>query len=450
MKNKFVLAISAISLIFAGNAKSAEKEAEQNWAQWRGPQANGTSATANPPTTWSETSNIKWKVKIPGIGSSTPIIWNNFVFVQTAVPSANKSANSHQSRAILAGQRGGGRGGMSVAPTGSFKFILMCLDRKTGKTLWQKTVREEVPHEGHHPDHGFASHSPITDGKHVISYFGSHGLYCFDMKGNLKWKKDLGKMQTRNAFGEGNSPALLGDTVVVKWDHEGTDDFIVAFDKNNGQQKWRQPRDESTSWSSPLIVQYGGKNQVVASATNKIRSYDLVTGKQIWECAGMTSNTIPTPVTGNNMLYAISGFRGNALLAIKLGKQGDLTGTDAIAWTHNRSTPYVPSPLLYGDNLYFFANNNGILSCFDAKSGKPILNAERIEGLPGVYASPVGAGGKVYLIGRNGTVVVIKRSAKLEILATNKLDERFDASPALAGKELFLRGQEYLYCIAQK
>jgi outer membrane protein assembly factor BamB len=289
----------------------------------------------------------------------------------------------------------------------------------------------------------------VTDGKHVYAYFGSRGQHCYDLEGNLKWQKDLGRMQTKLDFGEGSSPALFDNTLVINWDHEG-DDFIVALDKQTGQELWRQPRDEETSWGTPFVVRHGGQTQVVTAATRKIRSYDLASGKLLWECAGLTTNSIPSPVAVDGIVYLTSGFRGNALLAIRLGRTGDLTGTDAIVWRHNKSTPYVPSPLLYDDKLYFFAGNNGVLSCFDAKSGRALIDAQRVEGLQNVYASPVGAGGRVYLVGRNGVTVVIKHSDKLEVLATNRLDEKFDASPAVAGKELFLRGQEYLYCIAAK
>jgi outer membrane protein assembly factor BamB len=306
-----------------------------------------------------------------------------------------------------------------------------------------------LPHEGHHRDHGFASHSPVTDGQRVYAWFGSRGLHCYDLDGQLKWSKDFGRMQTKNSFGEGSSPALHGNVIVVTWDHED-EDFITALDKETGKELWRQARDEETSWATPLIVPHDGKAQVVTSATRKIRSYDLATGKLLWECAGMTANVIPTPVAADGLVYPISGFRGNALLAIRLGRAGDLTDSDAIAWRHNRSTPYVPSPLLYGDRLYFFASNNSILSCFDAKSGKAVLDAQRLEGPSGFYASPLGAGGRVYLTGRNGVSVVIKHADTLEVLATNRLDDRFDASPAAAGPELFLRGHENLYCLAEK
>jgi outer membrane protein assembly factor BamB len=282
----------------------------------------------------------------------------------------------------------------------------------------------------------------------VFAYFGSRGLHAFDMNGNAKWSKDLGRMQTKMSFGEGSSPVLYKDKIVVNWDHEGAD-FIAAFDKRTGQELWRTERDEDTTWATPLVMEHEGKAQVITGATRKIRSYDLETGKQIWECSGLTPNAIPTPVPGNGVVYLTSGFRGSALYAIKLGKSGDLTDTDAILWKLQKGTPYVPSPLLYDNRLYFFSGNNAILSCFKAENGKPVFEAERLEGLQGVYASPVAAAGKVYLVGRNGTTLVLKSGDKIEVLATNQLDEKFDASPALAGKELFLRGHEYLYCLSE-
>jgi outer membrane protein assembly factor BamB len=429
--------------------------------RWRGPEANGTAPGAKPPLTWSETENVKWKVKIPGFGTSTPIILGDKVFVLTAIATGKKQ----EPAAVAApapepppaadapggpGARRRGGGGMrSETPSEVYQFAVVCLDRTTGKTKWQKVVREQVPHEGHHKDHGFASSSPVTDGEHLYVSFGSRGIYCLDLEGNVKWEKDLGDMATRNSFGEGASPALHGNVLVIPWDHEG-DDFVVGLDKKTGKELWRQQRTEPTTWSTPLVVEHEGKPQVILSATERVRSYDLETGKQLWECAGMTTNVIPTPVTGFGMVYAISGFRGAALLAIELGRTGDLTGTDAIKWQHAKGTPYVPSPLLSGDRLYFYSGNNGTLSCFDAKAGKPHFELERINDLlGGVYASPVAADGKVFLLGRDGKAVVIEDSNRLETLATNKLDDRFDASPAIVGNYIFLRGHEYLYCIGK-
>jgi len=449
---------SFVALSLGLGSVTAADIASRNWPQWRGPAFNGTAPHGTAPTTWSETEHVKWKFKIPGEGSATPIVWEDQVFILTAIETAKPDAAPKADAPPAAEpppaggrpRRGpGGGGGRSEKPTSPVQFVILSLDRKTGKPLWQKTAREQIPHEGHHRDHGFASGSPVTDGEHVFAYFGSFGLFCYDMKGNLQWEKDLGDMQTRNSFGEGTSPALHGDTLVVNWDHEG-EDFIVALDKKTGTERWRQKRDEATTWSTPLIVEHGGKAQVVVCATNKIRSYDLATGAPIWECAGMTANVVPTPVSEAGRLYAISGFRGAALLAIQLGRTGDLTGTDAITWQHGKGTPYVPSPLLAGGRLYFYSGNNGVLSCLDAATGKPLFEAERLNDLMGgVYASPVSTDGRIYLVGRDGKTVVIKQSDKIEVLATNKLDDRFDASPAIVGKDLFLRGHQFLYCIGE-
>lgn len=471
MSRAWSLSLS-VGLTAALSLSAAEQSSKSSgdWPRWRGPLANGVAPGANPPTTWSETEKVKWKMKIPGFGTSTPIVWKDQVFVVTAIPTGKKvepapaPVPSPEESAGPAGapgggpggeqggrrRRGGGGGGMrSEKPTEAYQFAVISVDRATGKILWQKTAREEVPHEGHHRDHGFASSSPVTDGEHLYVSFGSRGIYCYDLKGNLKWQKDLGDMQTRNGFGEGASPALHGDTLVINWDHEG-DDFVVALDKRTGEERWRQKRDENTTWSTPLIFEHDGKTQVVVSATNRVRSYDLKNGEQLWECGGMTANAIPTPVTDFGHLYAISGFRGAALLAIKLGRGGDLTDTDAITWKLSKGTPYVPSPLLSGERLYFYSGNNGVISAFNAKSGQPLFESERIADLlGGVYASPVSANGHVYLVGRDGKTVVIKDSDKLEPVATNKLDDKFDASAAIVGKEIFLRGHQFLYCIGE-
>ena len=454
-----LLAAAIVMLAAAISARAAG--AVDNWPQWRGPLGTGAAPNANPPLKWSEQAGVKWKVKLPGAGSSTPIIWEQDVFIQTAIPTGKKVASIPAAIAapVPAAQvqpeqgarpprRGGPGGGRGEKPTEEHQFALLALDRATGNIKWQKVARSEVPHEGHHADHGFSSASPVTDGQNVFAYFGSRGLHSFDMKGNLKWSKDFGRMTTKNTFGEGSSPALHGNIVVVTWDHEG-EDFIAALDKNSGQELWRQPREEDTAWSTPLIVEHGGKAQVVTCATRKIRSYDLQTGKLIWECGGMTANTIPTPVADSEFVYVTSGFRGNALLAIRLGKSGDLTGTEAIAWQHHKSTPYVPSPLLYQGKLFFFAGNNGMLSAFEAKTGKAFFEAERLEAFKGVYASPVAANDRIYLFSRNGTALVLNAADKLEVLATNKLEENFESSPALAGHQIFLRGRQHLYCLAE-
>lgn len=414
--------------------------AVENWPKWRGQLGTGANPAADPPTTWSATENLRWKADLPGNGSSTPIVWQNKIFLLTAI-SVEKPGEP-------ASPPAGGGGRRPPVPTNPYQFVVMCIDRTSGKPLWQKVAREEVPHEGHHKDHGFASSSPVTDGSLLFVNFGSRGLYCYDLDGELKWSKDLGRMQTRNGFGEGASPALHGDTLVVTWDHEG-EDFIAAFDKHSGDEIWRQKRDEPTSWATPLIVEHDGKPQVITAATSRVRSYDLASGEQLWEAEGLTTNAIPSPVTAGGIVYMMSGYQGNKLLAIRLGGSGDLTGTESLLWNYNKRTPYVPSPLLYDNRLYFFAGNNAILTCLDVTTGKPLIDGERVAGLQGVYASPVGASGRVYLMGRDGTCVVIKHADKFEVLATNRLDDPIDASPVAIDKELFLRSRKWLYCVAE-
>jgi outer membrane protein assembly factor BamB len=252
----------------------------------------------------------------------------------------------------------------------------------------------------------------------------------------------------RQEFGEGSTPALAGDRLVVVWDHQG-ESFIAAFDKRTGNELWRVPREEIDTWATPLIVPTEGRLQVVTNAMNRVRAYDLETGALIWHAAGTTMNAIPSPVHEDGVVFLTAGFRGNNLKAIRLaGAKGDLTGTSSILWSMDRDTPYVPSPLVYDGHLYVLKTNSGILSVFDAKSGKPHYQLQRLDGVPNVFASPVGAAGRVYIPGREGSTLVIRNGPTYEVLARNDLDDGFDASPALVDGEIYMRGLTYLYCIA--
>ncbi len=444
MKNLILCQIIVVIVLFtAGVSEGSDPE---YWPTWRGPNMMGIPTEGNPPVKWSESENIKWKVKLTGDGSnSSPIIWKDKIIFQTAVDTNRKGKDAPKNEEDSKG--GGRRGFGGKKPSNIFKFSVVCLDRKTGKLVWEKTVSEIHPHEGHHGDHGFASFSPVTDGKLIWANFGSRGLHCLDMDGNLKWSKELGKMNTVMSFGEGSSPSLAGDAVIVVVDHQG-DSYIVAFNKDTGDLIWKKDRDEVTSWATPIPVKVNGKIQVVTSATNLIRSYDVKTGDIIWQCGGQTRNVIPSPVVGFGMIYCTSGFRGSALQAIELGRTGDLSNTDAIKWHTEEATPYVPSPLLYGDKLYVCSVNKGVISCYNAKTGKPYFLKEQLEEINGIYASPAGVAGRIYFVGRNGVTYVVNSSEKFEVLAVNKLDAKFDCSPAFAGNEIYLKGKEYLYCIA--
>ena len=255
-------------------------------------------------------------------------------------------------------------------------------------------------------------------------------------------------MRTRNSFGEGSSPALAGDAIVVLMDHEG-DSKIFAFNKITGEPLWERNREEATSWSTPVAVEVGGRVEIITSATDRIRSYDAKTGEIIWHCEGVTLNAIPTPVLGFGNVYCTSGFRGSALKAIELGHTGDLSDTDAIKWEVDRGTPYVASPLLYGDRIYVTSSLRPRLSCYDAVTGEAYFVEENLKGLGTIYASPVGAANRIYLPDRNGVVIVIKKSDTLEVIATNTLDDGFDASPVIIGDTIYLKGNKNLYCIAK-
>lgn len=481
MKRNASLAIYVCLLTLIARGQDAARAETQHWPQWRGPLCNGVAPGGNPPISWSEEENVKWKIKLPGHGNASPIVWGDKVFILAAIetdrkaePTAEPTAeppqasSTPQQRPAAAphgaqppSRRPGGsrqagpprRGGwghplVGRKPSAYYKCVVICLDRRTGNILWQQTACEAVPHESHHRDGDYASFSPVTDGKLLYAYFGSMGLYCYDLQGDRKWQRDLGKMNIVMQFGEGGSPAIHEDKLFINFDHQG-DSFFIAIDKQTGKTIWKVDRDEVTSWSTPLIVDVDGQTQAIVSASGRVRGYDAGSGKVVWECGGQTRNVIPAPVSGFGMVFATSGFRGSALQAIKLGRRGDLTDSDAVSWQLDRGTPYVPSPLLYDDKLYVLDGNAAILSCYQADSGTPNFARTRLDGLSGVYASPVGAADRVYLVGRDGTAKVIKRSKQFDVLATNTLDDSFDASPAIVDDELFLRGKQYLYCIAK-
>ncbi len=415
------IAIAGLMLLLASPSPA------DHWAHWRGPNGNGAAINAQPPTEWSPTKNIKWKVAIPGRGSGSPVIWGNKVFVVTSVPASS-------------GQAGGG------LPL--LDFILLCVDRDNGMVIWKQTATRAKPHQDTHSTNNFASASPCTDGEHVYAHFGSRGLYCYTMEGELIWSRtDFEPMITRNSFGEGSSPTIAGDKILVPWDHEGQS-YLYALDKRTGKTIWQTERDEPTNWSTPLVVDAGKMKQVVMNGQNFARGYDLETGKELWRCAGQTERPAASAVTIDDLVIVGSGFRGSYMGAFRLDGRGDLAGTDFVAWSIDRDTPDVASPLVSGGRIYFHKGKTGVLSCLDARTGEPKFTASRIPDISSTYASPVAAGGHVYLTGRSGEIVVIKDSDQLQIVATNSVGEGVDATPAPVDKELFIRGEQHLFCIA--
>jgi outer membrane protein assembly factor BamB len=439
---KMSLVLPVLLLIVFGTVRA---QSSDHWPQWRGPFFNGM-ARGDAPTEWNDTKNIKWKTEIPGRGFSTPVVWGDRIFLTTAIPTG-KPAETPQPQPEQQGRRAGGGAG----PLVEHRFEVLALDRKTGKIIWQKTAKVATPHEGYHRAYGsFASNSPVTDGKYVYASFGSRGIYCFDFNGKLIWEKDLGvQMKMRLAFGEGAAPLLVGNQLFLVFDHEAGS-FMVALDKRNGKEMWRSAREEPSSWSTPLAIQHDGRTEIIVPATNKVRSYDPQTGKVLWESAGLGSNVIPVPVTHNGMVFVMSGHRDPKLMAIKLGKQGDLTGSDAIAWSHTRGIAYTASPVLHDGKLYI-VTDNGMMSAFNATTGEAYYAQTRLPKAANMKASPVGANGKLYLATEDGDVVVLKMGEKFEVIATNHLqDQVFIATPVIAGGEIYLRGQTTLFAISEK
>ena len=440
----------------------AVENADANWHQWRGPNANGLASQGDPPTEWDAEKNIKWKTPILGKGSASPIVWGDKIFVLTAVDTGQLDPNAPAAPAVESeegakdGEEGGRgrRGGFGgrfrdSGPRNVHQFLVICLDRHTGDVLWQKTASEGAPHESKHGDNTYASGSPTTDGTRLYATFGSRGIFCYDLDGNPLWERDLGDMQTRNSFGEGASPTIHGDTLIVPWDQE-SGSKLYALDAATGDIKWEKDRDEVTTWITPLVVEAAGKTQVIINGSNRSRSYDLHTGEVIWECGGQGSNPIPAPVVFEDLVFCMTGHRDPAAVAIPLDSQGDVTDSEKIAWRTEKGTPYVPSPLLIGDHLYFTKGNNGVLSCLNARTGEPIIDQDRIPGIDNIYASMVATDGGIYITGRDGTTVVIKHGDKLEVLATNTVGEAVDASPAIVGETMYIRGAEHLFCIDEE
>lgn len=414
-------------------------ELRADWGQWRGPTFDGRAAfDADPPVSWGSSENIAWKLPLPGAGSGTPVVAGNRLFLTAAVDTGKKPDGT-------TGRSGSG----AEAPETVHEFLVICVDRTVGKVLWQKTVAELVPHSGHHRDHFYASASAITDGEHVWAHFGSRGTYCLTVDGEPVWSRtDLGLMETRGGFGDGSSPALYKNYLVVPWDQE-RNSYITALDARTGETLWKTERpEEPSSWATPLIVEHEGKPMVIQNGHGFARGYDLKTGKEIWRAGGQTTRPVPTPVLHDGVVILASGHNGSFMGAYKLeGARGDITETDRVAWTLERNTPDVPSLALSQGRLYFHAGRDGILSCYDAQTGEPHYVRERIRGLRQVYASPVIAAGHVYLTGRDGTTVVIKDAPSIEIVATNMIDEPMDASPVIVGDTIYLRTGKHLYAV---
>ena len=411
-----------------------------NWPQWRGPTWNGVAPLADPPIQWGEDSeNLAWKTPLPGAGNSTPILWGNRIFIHTAIPLETKLPVPD----LIPEGTPNIRPHPDVEPTWRAQRIAIhCYDRRNGELLWDRTVFEGMPHQGHHWKGGFASESPATDGERLYSYFGSFGLFCHSMDGELVWQKSFGALAIEDSLGEGTSPALWKEDLVIVVDHE-LQSFIVCLDKHSGDEKWRTDRGEVSNWSTPHIFTHEGRDQVVVNGA-PVCCYDMDSGELLWSCAGQSLSAVPMPAVGRGLAFAASGWRKDTVHAIRLGQRGDLTKTDHLVWSLDRGAPYVPSPTVWGDEIYLLEDRS-FFSCLNAIDGTPHYFKERMPGVLNFSASPTGAKDRIYLLSEDGKSVVLKRGPELEILAENELEGAFFASPAIAGDSIFLRSHQALY-----
>lgn len=432
------------ALLLLGSSLPADQlDAEEQWPHWRGPRKTGEAPRATPPLRWDASTNVAWKTELPGRGASTPIVWGDRIFLLSAVDSGRKASPQDLPKPDPRFEK------KTNPPQTYHRFLVLALDRRTGKMVWQKTATERVPHEGHHFSHSYAAGSPMTDGQRLYVSFGSFGVYCYDLEGQLLWSRDLGRMETRLGWGEASHPVVHGDRVFLTWDHEG-DSFLICLDAKTGKTLWKVDRDEPSSWATPLVVSHKNRTQIITPGTNKVRSYDATNGKILWTSEGLTINCIPSPVAHQGVVFVMAGYRKSIASAISLDASGEVTGSEKLLWTISRGTPYVPSPVLVGDRLYFTQTNEPILSSVDVKTGKIILDRARLHGISTIYASPLAAQGKIYITGREGTTVVLKQGDKGEVLAVNRLGEGVDASPVAVGKQLLLRGEKHLWCFMDR
>lgn len=421
----------------------------QNWPGWRG-DGRGVSTEKNLPLKWAEGENVKWKTPIPGAGHSSPIIWGNRIFVTTAV-AEDPNVETFRGGVYMGGNR-------SKPDKSGYAYRVLCLDADRGSILWSKVAVTQHPKTRRHTKNTYASETPVTDGKYVFASFGSMGLYCLDFAGNVIWQHDLGLLRGRRGWGTGASPILFQNTVMVNCDSDD-DSYMIALDKTTGDTVWRTGREEGPSWGTPFLLEAGGRTTVVTNATKRMRGYEAATGKLLWECAGGSMISVPSPVATQNLVFLSSGHnigfvRPQPIIAVRSEALGDITPgkgesqSQGVAWSHPMGGPYVPSPIAIGDYLYV-PSDKGFLTCYEARTGKVVYGKQKLGARNTITASPIAGDGKIYIQAEDGECYIVKQGPEFEILAVNKLDEVFCASPAVSGGQLFLRGRKHLYSIGK-
>lgn len=434
--------ILGIAVVCASGADAAE-----NWPQFRGPGSRGVAKGEGLPAVWSAEENVAWKWEDPGRGWSSPIVWEDRVFVTTCV-------NTGETEPAKPGLYFGGE--RPEPPQAPHQWKVVCLDLDTGNVLWERVAREGRPPTGRHVKNTYASETPVTDGEHVYAYFGNVGLFCYDLEGELKWSREFEPRRTQADWGLAASPALFGSSVFICNDNmEGS--YLAAYDKHTGDELWRVDRNEQGNWSTPFVWQNELRTEIITPGTAANRAYDL-DGKLLYEFGGNSKITIATPYAADGLLYVSSGYildpKGKPIFAIRPGASGDIsldedaTSNEYIAWCQRTAAPYNPSTIVY-DGLLYVLYDQGLLACYDAKTGEAVYGKKRVRGGEGFTASPWAYDNKVFCASEAGRTVVIRAGPDFEILHTNELaeDDMIMASPAIADGKLLLRTAARLYCI---
>ncbi|HEX4946346.1 MAG TPA: PQQ-binding-like beta-propeller repeat protein [Blastocatellia bacterium] len=439
---------ATVCLLVCIAAVLAAPKTNSNWSQWRGADGTGIATATNLPAEWQPDKNIKWKTPINGRGHSSPIVWGNRIFLTAeingdVVPGAKAVAHTLEGQPFKHPD--------SVGGDRKHTFKVLCLDRDSGKLLWERTAYEGTVYDDRHRKGSYAAPTPATDGKAVYAWFGSEGdgLYSYDFNGKLLWKAPVGKVASVG-MGPGASPVVFENLVILQCDEDNGDkSFITAIDTKTGKEAWRVPRKVQANWSTPLIVRTPQRAELIASGAEFVIAYDPKTGKELWRTKGHEDTGVPTPVAGHGLAFIVAGYPQKRTMAIKLGGSGDLTNTPNVVWKYEKGSAYVPSPILYQDYLYLLTDR-GIMTCLDAKTGKVQYEGGRLPVPATMTASPIAFDGKILLTSEDGDTYIIKAGAKHEILATNSVGEPVYASPAVADGMIFIRGEKHLFCISAK
>jgi outer membrane protein assembly factor BamB len=443
-----VVALEGLAFVLSIGSLTATARAAESWPQFRGPQSSGVSEGTGLPEAWSATENVLWKVKVPGSGWSSPVVWGDRVFVTSAIQEEGESEPVKKGLYI---------GGDRPAAGALQRWMVYCIDWATGKIVWERTAGRRAPRYGRHLKNSFASETPATDGQRIYACFGSLGLFCYDFTGKQLWSRSWGEFPMRANWGTAASPILHGDRVYLVNDNQ-QQSFLVAVDKITGQDVWRVDRDEKSNWSTPFVWEHPDRTEIVTAGTRQVRSYGL-DGKLLWQLGGMSSITIPTPCAGKELLYVSSGFivdRKRPVFAIRSGASGDIslkdaeTGNRYVAWCQKFAGPYNPSPLLYGDYLYVLYDL-GLLACYDARSGKEIYAKTRIAPAARAFtSSPWAYQGKVFCLSEDGDTFVVQAGPPFKLLRANSVGELCLATPAIARRSLILRTETQLLRIESR